>query len=146
MTSVHPDLSISWPPCTQRVCRGVALTYWLPSQASEVNSSCEYTCYDVVLRAGWLDAHTTRSLSQADPITRHRISLGVIVQLSSDKTQQVMFRLNTKFSLHWYYYYGDFKGLRLRLLAADLANATAVNPGSSLDWIRDDSSLRRVFE
>lgn len=142
--SVHPDRSL----CTQRICQGVALTYLYPSQVMKEKSSRKYSSGDVVLRTAWSNAHTSRNLPQADPITCHRISLGVIAQLPLDKTQQVIFCLNTEFSLGHYCYTGgpQVHSLRLGLLAADLRSVITGNTGSSSDWIRDDSSLRRVFE
>lgn len=144
MVSVHPDRSSSWSQCTQHVCQGIALMYLHPSQVLVKNQSRDYGLSEVVLWSD--DAHNTQDLPQADLVTRHRINLGVMARLPSDKTQQVRFCLNTKFSLRWYYYTGDPQTLRLRLLAVDLGTVTAGNSGSPSDWIRDDSSLRRVFE
>lgn len=92
--------------------------------------------------AGGLHAHIQTRL---DEISRHRISLGVIAQTTSDNMREITFALDSSFSLHQHQC-ADPQGLLLRLLATDLRTITTGYPGSPLHWTRNNSLLRRVFE
>lgn len=140
MTSVYPEDTL------KHLCSGVALTHLHDSRLSEENPSRGYGLPRLDLFLAVTGSRHDTTLDLPDPATRHRISLGVIARAPSDKTEQVTFSPDVAFSLREHYNYGDPQMLCLRLLATDLATVTAGNPGSPSDWIRDDSSLRRVFE